>query len=196
MKKLLVLVMAVVFGTTLALGALAEDKKKDKDVKPSGVKERTIKRTATVEAVDLEKRIVTLKGEQGNVFDLKVGEQAKNLPQVKVGDLVTVQYYESLAFEVTKPGQAVAAGATTGVASAKPGEKPAGVAAGQMTITATVEAIDAKHHYVTLKGPDGKAKEIKVKDPKNLVNVKVGDQVAITYTEALAIEVTPAKKKK
>ena len=196
MKKLLVLLMAVVFGTTLALGALAEDKKKDKDVKPSGVKERTIKRTATVEAVDLEKRIVTLKGEQGNVFDLKVGEQAKNLPQVKVGDLVTVQYYESLAFEVTKPGQAVAAGATTGVASAKPGEKPAGVAAGQVTITATVEAIDAKNHYVTLKGPDGKAKEIKVKDPKNLVNVKVGDQVAITYTEALAIEVTPAKKKK
>jgi len=27
------------------------------------------------------------------------------------------------------------------------------------------------------------------------VNVKVGDQVAITVTEALAIEVTPAKKK-
>jgi Cu/Ag efflux protein CusF len=196
MKKLLVLLTVVVFGTTLAFGALAEEKKKDKDVKPSGVKERTVKKTATVQAVDLEKRTVTLKGEQGNIFDLKVGEQAKNLPQVKVGDLVTVQYYESLAFEVTKPGQAVAAGATTGVASAKPGEKPAGVAAGQATIVATVEAIDAKNHYVTLKGPDGKAKEIKVKDPKNLVNVKVGDQVAITYTEALAIEVTPAKKKK
>ena len=196
MKKLLVLLMVVVFGTTLAFGALAEEKKKDKDVKPSGVKERTIKRTATVQAIDLANRVVTLKGEKGNIFDLKVGEEAKNLPQVKVGDLVTVQYYESLAFEVTKPGQAVAAGATTGVASAKPGEKPAGVAAGQVTITATVEAIDAKNHYVTLKGPDGKAKEIKVKDPKNLVNVKVGDQVAITYTEALAIEVTPAKKKK
>jgi hypothetical protein len=82
------------------------------------------------------------------------------------------------------------------VATAKPGEKPAGMAAEQVTITATVEAIDAKKNYVTLKGPDGKTKEIKVKDPKNLVNVKVGDQVAITYTEALAIEVKPAKKKK
>jgi Cu/Ag efflux protein CusF len=196
MKKVLVLLSAVVFGLSLAFGALAEEKKKDKDVKPSGIKERTIKRTATVEAVDLDKRIVTLKGEKGNVFDLKVGEEAKNLPQVKVGDRVTVQYYESLAFEVTKPGDAVAAGTTAGVASAKPGEKPAAIAAGQTTITATVEAIDAKKHYVTLKGPDGKTKEIKVKDPKNLVNVKVGDQVAITYTEAFAIEVTPAKKKK
>jgi Cu/Ag efflux protein CusF len=196
MKKILILLAVVVFGLTLAVGAMAEEKKQEKNAKPSGMKERTIKRTATVQAIDLEKRVVTLKGEKGNVFDLKVGEEAKNLPQVKVGDLVTVQYYESLAFEVTKPGQAVAAGATTGVASAKPGEKPAGVAAGQVTITATVEAIDAKNHYVTLKGPDGKTKEIKVKDPKNLVNVKVGDQVAITYTEALAIQVEPAKKKK
>ena len=195
MKKLLVLLMAVVFGTTLAFGALAGEKGKDKDAKPSGIKERALEMTATVQAIDLAKRVVTLKGEKGNVFDLKVGEEAKNLPQVKVGDLVTIKYYESLAFEVTKPGQAVAVGATTGVASAKPGEKPAGVAAGQVTITATVEAIDAKKNYVTLKDPEGKTKEIKVKDPKNLVNVKVGDQVAITYTEALGIEVTPAKKK-
>jgi Cu/Ag efflux protein CusF len=196
MKKIAILLMVLVFGTTLAFGALAGEKGKDKDVKPSGIKERTITKTATVQAVDLDKRVVTLKGEQGNVFDLKVGEEAKNLPQVKVGDLVTVKYYESLAFEVTKPGQAVAAGATAGVASAKPGEKPAAVAAGQATMVATVEAIDTKKTYVTLTGPDGKTKEIKVKDPKNLVNVKVGDQVAITYTEALAIEVTPAKKKK
>lgn len=195
MKKLLVLLTAVVFGTTLAFGAMAGEKGKDKDAKPSGIKERALEMTATVQAIDLAKRVVTLKGEKGNVFDLKVGEEAKNLPQVKVGDLVTIKYYESLAFEVTKPGQAVAVGATAGVASAKPGEKPAGVAAGQVTITATVEAIDAKNHYVTLKDPEGKTKEIKVKDPKNLVNVKVGDQVAITYTEALGIEVKPAKKK-
>ncbi|MBI5582256.1 MAG: hypothetical protein HY892_00380 [Deltaproteobacteria bacterium] len=195
MKKLLGLLLTIVFGLTLAVGALAEEKAKAKG-KPSGIKERTVQKTATVQAIDLDKRVVTLKGEKGNVFDLQVGEEAKNLPQVKVGDLVTVKYYESLAFEVTKPGQAVGVGATAGVAAAKPGEKPAGVAAGQVTITATVEAIDAKKQYVTLKGPDGKTKEIKVKDPKNLVNVKVGDQVAITYTEALAIEVEAAKKKK
>jgi hypothetical protein len=37
--------------------------------------------------------------------------------------------------------------------------------------------------------------DVKVQDPKNLENVKVGDQVAITYTEALAISVEKAKKK-
>ncbi|MCU0577961.1 MAG: hypothetical protein MUF69_00300 [Desulfobacterota bacterium] len=195
MKKFLVLLSVVIFGLVQAGVVLAADKPTSKGVKPSGIKERAVKKMATVQAIDVEKRVVTLKGEEGNIFDLKVGEEAKNLPQVKVGDLVTVQYYESLAFEVTKPGQAVAVGAAGGVAAAKPGEKPAGVAAGQVTITATVEALDAKKHYVTLKGPDGKTKEIKVKDPKNLVNVKVGDQVAITYTEALAISVETAKKK-
>jgi plasmid maintenance system killer protein len=64
-----------------------------------------------------------------------------------------------------------------------------------VTVTATIEAIDAKKNRVTLKGPEGKTQEIKVKDPKNLVNVKVGDQVVLTYTEALAISVEPAKKK-
>jgi hypothetical protein len=159
------------------------------------MKERTVKVEATVQAIDLPKRVVTLKGSKGNIFDLKVGEEAKNLPQIKVGDLVTVQYYESLAFQVIKAGQAGVESAGSGVARAKPGGKPGGVAANQVTVTASIEAIDAKNKYVTLKGPEGKTQEIKVKDPKNLKNVKVGDQVVLTYTEALAVSVEPAKKK-
>ena len=195
MKNIVILLLALVFGLTLVAGVVAEEKAAAKGAKPSGMKEKTVKMTATVQAIDLDKRVVTLKGQKGNIFDLKVGEEAKNLPQVKVGDLVKVQFYESLAFEVTKPGQAGGAGATAAVASAKPGEKPAGIAAGQVTVTATIEAIDAKKNRVTLKGPEGKTQEIKVKDPKNLVNVKVGDQVVLTYTEALAISVEPVKKK-
>jgi len=195
MKRVLIFLTVVVLGFSLVALVMAEEKVAAKGAKPSGIKEKTIKMTATVQAIDLEKRVVTLKGQKGNVFDLKVGEEAKNLPQVKVGDLVKVQYYESLAFEVTKPGQAGGAGAAAAVASAKPGEKPAGIATGQVTVTATIEAIDAKKKRVTLKGPEGKTQEIKVKDPKNLKNVKVGDQVVLTYTEALAVSVEPAKKK-
>ena len=60
--------------------------------------------TATVEAIDLEKRLVTLKGPKGEKRTIKVGQEARNLPQLKVGDLVTVKYYESMAVEVIKPG--------------------------------------------------------------------------------------------
>jgi Cu/Ag efflux protein CusF len=191
MKKGLVVVLVLVLGLVLATGLMAAEK-----AKPSGMKEQVINMSATVEAIDLNKRIVTLKGSQGNVFDLKVGEEAKNLAQVKVGDQVNVKYYESLAYEVKKAGAATGGAEATGaVATAKPGEKPAGVVAGQVTVTATIEKIDTKKQYVSLKMPEGKILEVKVKDPNNLKNVKKGDQVVLTYTEALALSVEPAKKK-
>jgi hypothetical protein len=118
-----------------------------------------------------------------------------NLPQVKVGDLVTVKFYESLAVEVIKPGTVSAAGEKTAIVRAKPGEMPAGMAARQTTVTATVTAIDKKKGTLTLKGPDGNKVVAKAEDPKNLDKVKVGDELLITYTEALAISVEKAKKK-
>jgi hypothetical protein len=44
-------------------------------------------------------------------------------------------------------------------------------------------------------GPKGNKETIKVRDPKNLNGVKVGDMVDITYTESLAIKVDEAPKK-
>jgi predicted thioesterase len=205
MKKLTV-VLAVTL-ITLSLGAVsiaAQEKPSAtaKNVaaegkKPSVTKERTTHITATVEGVDLEKRIVTLKGSDGNVFDVKAGKQVKNLPQVKVGDLVEITYFESIAVKVFKPGaMPQGEGATVAVERlAKPGEKPSGIAGSQVTITATVESISPKKTTVTLKMADGKYKVVKIKDKKNLNNVKVGDEVMITLTEALAISVKPSKKK-
>jgi hypothetical protein len=51
-----------------------------------------------------------------------------------------------------------------------------------------VQAIDLDKRVVTLKGGEGNVFD--------LINVKVGDQVAITYPEALAVSVEPVKKKK
>ena len=53
--------------------------------------------TASIEAVDLANRIVTLRGPRGNVFAVLVGPEVKNLPQVKVGDVLEIDHYESVA---------------------------------------------------------------------------------------------------
>jgi hypothetical protein len=68
--------------------------------------------------------------------------------------------------------------------------------ANQVTVTVTIEDISPKKTYVTVKGPDGKSVDIKVMDPKNLEKVKVGDQVAITYTQAFAIALDKPKPQK
>ena len=196
MKKVWILAAVLVFVLSLSTGAFAQAAKGAAPAeRPKVVKERTAVMTATVQAIDLNTRIVTLKGPKGEVRDIKVGEEAVNLPQVKVGDLVTVKFYESLAVEVIKPGTVSGAGEKSAIVRAKPGEMPGGMAARQSTVTATVTAIDKKKSTLTLKGPDGKTVIAKAEDPKNLDKVKVGDELMITYTEALAISVEKAKKK-
>jgi hypothetical protein len=188
MKKVWGISLGVMFMVSLLAGGCATDQEK-----PTVERSWVETTTATVEALDLTNRIVTLRGPQGNVMSLTVDESVKNLPQVKVGDQVVAKYYESVAVRMAEPGDP-AATAASGLTAAKPGGMPAGVAARQVTVTASVEAIDKKTPSITLKGPEGNVVTVRVLDPKNLEKVKVGDKLAITYTEALAISVERAGK--
>ena len=193
MKKGFVYLLVVLFSLSVGVGAMAQDK--DPAKKPGAKRERVTTLTGTVEAVDMANRVVTIKGSRGRTVELKVGPEAKNLDQVKVGDKVVAKYYESIAYRLKKPGEAEGVTTEEAVARAKPGEVPGGVIAEQVTVTATIEDISPKRTYVTLKGPEGKIVDVKVMDPKNIEGLKVGDQVVITYTRALAIALDKPKKK-
>ena len=119
--------------------------------KPGAMAGELISLTATVEAIDLEKRLVTLKGPEGNTVTLEVGEQARNLSQVKVGDQVQADYYESVALYAQKPdGSLPAAAEMAAVERAPAGEKPGIAAVDSRIITATVESIDLEKRTVAL----------------------------------------------
>ena len=164
---------------------------------PSWQTATVVEETATVEAVDQSTRMVTLKGPKGNSVTFKASDEVRNLAQVKVGDEVRFAYYESLAVRVLKKDEAFpAAGESTAMARAKPGEKPAGVVGAETTVNATITAIDKKAKTATLKGEDGKSVTVTPRDPKNLDKVKVGDRLVITYTEAIGVKVEKAEKKK
>ena len=61
-------------------------------------------------------------------------------------------------------------------------------------ITAVVEAINYKTRTVTLREPQQKSVTVKVDDSvKRLNEVKKGDEIVVRRTEALAIDVKPAK---
>jgi hypothetical protein len=150
--------------------------------------------TATVLSVDQKTREVTVKLENGQTHSFIAGDHVKNLAQVKKGDIITAVYTEAIAYEVKQHGS-TGAKTTTAVAAAQPGAKPAGAVAQQTTVTVLITAIDPVAPTVTFMGPKGNTETIKVRDPKNLVGVKVGDKVDITYTEALAVTVDEAPKK-
>jgi len=157
---------------------------------------QTVKLTATITKINAKTHEVTVKGPQGHEVTLQLSPDVKNFKQMKVGDTVTAEYVEALTLELKKGGKAVV-GRTeqAGAATAKPGEKPAGLAGRQLTIVAEVTAVDPATQTVTLKGPKRTA-DIKVADPEQFKLISVGDHVEAKYTEALAIsvEAAPAKK--
>jgi hypothetical protein len=179
--------LTVVIGTT----TLAEEAPKAAPVPGGGIEaSNTVTATVTVVAVDQKTRMVTVKTADGKTVKFKASPEVRNLKQVHKGDEIKLAYTESLALKLHKKGEAEpGADAAEGMARAKPGEKPAGVAARVVQITATVTAKDDANHTVTLKGPRGRTVTVKVNDAARYDKVKVGDLVEATYTEALAIAV-------
>jgi Cu/Ag efflux protein CusF len=154
----------------------------------------SVSAVATVEAIDLKTREVTLKKENGELVTLVVSEEARNLPQVVKGDIVTVNYEVGLVVALGPPGKEPQRVEDTQVARAPAGAKPAGAIQQTVAVTATVVAIDAATHTVTLKGPR-QTVALPVSKDIDLSKVKVGDQVGAIYQESLALTVEPVKKK-
>ena len=149
--------------------------------------------TATVKKIDQKTREVTIKLEDGDEYSFVASSDVKNLPQIKKGDMITVQYAESIAYEIRKHGDAALT--TTQVAVvAKPGEKPSGAVAQQKMLSVKVTAIDPTIPSITLIAPNGDSKTVEVKDPQKLMGIQVGDVIDLTYTEAFAIKVDQVKK--
>ena len=151
----------------------------------------------SAQVVGLEKstRTVTLKGPQGNVVDLVAGADVKNFDQIKLGDMVVARYVEALTLELkTTKGPLGEPKVTEGAASAKTGERPGVVGAREVTVLAEVVAVEPAKSSISLKGPKGNVVALDVQNPDQFKVVKVGDQVEVTYTEALALSVEPAPK--
>lgn len=70
-----------------------------KGAKPAGAVGRKVTAIATVVAVDPEKQTITLRGPQGNDYDLQVPDPAQ-FTAVKKGDDVEVVYTEALALSM------------------------------------------------------------------------------------------------
>jgi Cu/Ag efflux protein CusF len=150
----------------------------------------TVEMTATIEAIDHDNRVITLKDKDGNTESILAGPQMKRFDELKVGQTVTFRYHESVALQIRKPGEAAAptaAGKETLVRGQ--GAKPSATVSRQDTATVTVKSIDTKVPSVTVATEEGHVLSMKVNDRKNLEGVKVGDRVEITYTVALAIAV-------
>jgi hypothetical protein len=158
--------------------------------KPSIYSSQIMKMTAVVEAINHETREVTLRGPEGNTSSFVASEEARNLGQVSVGDIVVAEYEQSLSIEVFEnDGSVPGAGEVIAAGRSELGEMPGIAAVDSTVVTATVEEINIENNTFKLKGPSGEVQEYVARDPENLKKAAVGDLVVITYTEAIALSV-------
>jgi Cu/Ag efflux protein CusF len=147
--------------------------------------------TFVIDAIDHSLRLVTLRDTKGETETIYCGPEVQRFDALKVGDKVTFRYHESVVYQIRKPGAAPAAPSTATGVVRTPGTQPGGTISQQTTALVTVNAVDMKAPSITITTAAGQKMSFTVEDPKNLQDVKAGDKVEITYTQALAVSVTP-----
>ena len=156
---------------------------------PGGVMVETYQTTATVTGIDAATRKVTLVGQDGKKTEFKAGPEVVNFNQIQVGDQVKATVTEQLVVFMATDAPPQDQGAAAMVALAPVGAKPGGLVADTIQIKAKVVEINTKKHKATLEFPDGSKKTVAVRKDVDLAQRKVGEEVVIRCTEALAISV-------
>lgn len=157
--------------------------------------------SATVKSVDLATRMVTLIGADGKTFVVKADEEVRNLPQVRPGDTVKIEFYEGVAAQLNPPGTPASSPSVTAeMVRAAPGQRPGAAVGKVITKTVVIDSIDTATNVVTFHEatlPQQHPLTVTVKRPQfqaMLKTLKAGDQVSLSFFEALAVSVQPVAK--
>jgi hypothetical protein len=150
--------------------------------------------SATVQAVYPDKRSLTLVGADGRQQSIFVGPDVK-LEKIHAGDKVTVSYYQGVAAQIVKGSQKVSDPAASTFAYKATNGKPGGGLGASVTVTVKILGVDPGTNTVAFEQQDGSQHVIAVKSDNMkafIKTLKAGDHVDVTYTESVAINVTPA----
>jgi hypothetical protein len=163
--------------------------------------QQTTTLNAVVETVDPVARQLLLRGnggsQSGALVTMLVGNGVQRLGEIHSGDRVTVTYFQAIAARVASPISGTTepfAGVTfeRNDTAQRPGGEITRVRRGRVTVT----ALDPVTGSVTFNGPDNLPRTVV---PQNaevqdfVRRLRVGQQVDISYEEALAISVEPMK---
>ena len=164
--------------------------------KPMETIEDTVEVSATVEKVDVLNRLLSLKTESGEVVTVEVDPAVQNLVQVRPGDRVVARYRQAIGAKISKDAAGQPVTVDLDAEKAKLGAKPSARASQTTNVPVTIKEVDTKTNVVTFNGPDGLVRVLAVESPQGqefIKQLKPGDTVVITFTEALALSVEPAK---
>jgi PBP1b-binding outer membrane lipoprotein LpoB len=142
-------------------------------------------------SVDQASKQVTLEGPNGKDVTLTVNNP-NNLQSLKAGDRYVAQFTEAITIVAKGPSdKPPVATLTAGLWTANAGATPGAVVARQAHLVVVISAVDQADQRVTLQAPDGSTENIHVTNPEALQGVQIGDRIAITLTQSVAIALVP-----
>jgi hypothetical protein len=148
----------------------------------------TITMTATVKAIDVAKRKLTLVSPSGSKSTYKAGPEVVNFNKIQVGDQIKAVVTEEVAIFIGS-GSPPSAMTETTVVLAPTGANPGSVLVDTSQITVKVIDVNAAKHKVTFELPDGTTKAVKVGKKVDLSTVRPGDNVTVQVSEGFAITI-------
>lgn len=139
---------------------------------------------ATVDRIQKSERVVTFRAE-GNLFqNVYFDPSVKGFDDLKVGDVVTVRYQQSVVVKVNRNAKLSNARDTTSEA-----QKADPTVMQQLTAVVTVDSVDIPNHQITYRTADDRKMMQNVEDTSLLKGLRSGDRIEVTITRAKAISV-------
>jgi hypothetical protein len=160
--------------------------------------------TATVEAVDVTNRVVTLVGPNNNWVEVIVGPD--KIKVIKLKEKITVSYQDEVAVALRtvhkgQQGDSFAANETADMGLDAPTvdeqdwvtvSPSGGTDLNTVEVTDTIAALNRNKRTITFAGTGGKTRTFSVGPNIDLTQVEVGDEVALEVTRAVAVDIKPA----
>ncbi len=141
-------------------------------------------------SVDAATRTVVVEGERGGLVEIQAPKDSPNFEQIQVGDPVSATYVESIAIAIAPvPDAQPGVSKMVDVATAPKGATPGATIAERIELRAVVKAVDTENRKVTLDVPGGGERTLKVANGIDVEKIKVGEQVSVALTRALAISI-------
>jgi len=149
----------------------------------TSLRESTV--TATVERIERSSRVVTLRSENNTFQTVYVEKGVTRFDDLKVGDVVTVRYTESVIVEVRPNAKLIPPQETTPDARRRGDED----VVEQLKTVVTIDSIDPQGLFVTYRTYDNRRIVHAVRDKALLEGIRPGDRVEITVTRARAVSI-------
>lgn len=186
-KTLRLALLAAAPALALSLAACTGDQTQPAPTAIATIEAESTTAAATVLAVDLAARKLTLRWAHGDVTTYTVGPDVVNFPQIKVGDIVNANVAESFAVYIGPENASPAVGSASRVAVAAKGQRPGVVFANTVVVVDRLSAVNMSNRTVTLQGISGISRTLRVAPGLNMSGLRVGDEVAVRVSEAVAI---------